>query len=53
MRVSLCFPFFFVLLLCTLWEPCARFSSIYCYLPIKKKKNFNLVISTASALVNK
>ena len=35
MRVSL---FFHVLLLCTLWELCALFSSIYCFLLIKKKK---------------
>ena len=27
----------FVLLLCTLWEPCAHFSSIYCSLLIQKK----------------
>ena len=39
------FPFFFfVLLLCTIWEPCARFSSIYCYLPIKKKKIYTLSV---------
>ena len=28
---------FLVLLLYTLWEPCGRFSPIYCFLPIKKK----------------
>ena len=35
MRVSWCS---LVLLLCTLWEPCALFSSIYYFLQIKKKK---------------
>ena len=44
MRVSWCS---LVLLLCTLWEPCALFSSIYYFLPIKKKKKKkNLQIHT-------
>ena len=40
MRVSWCS---LVLLLCTLWEPCALFSSIYYFLPIKKNKNKSIV----------
>ena len=37
-----------VLLLCTLWEPCALFSSIYYFLLIKKKKEFKCLKSKST-----